>query len=84
MNDEGFGIVAGTPNHSHGRTFIPIVSRSVLTCRGGAMITVKPLGIYVVDHRTEYYYPLTEKLPDFDAVERLAGILQQERKRSAN
>jgi hypothetical protein len=84
MTGDGFGIVAGAPVHSHGRAFIPIVSCSVLTFERGTVISVVPLGIYVVDHRTEYYYPLTGDEPDFEAVERLAEILQQERERSVN
>jgi hypothetical protein len=84
MNGDGSGIVAGVPNHSHGRAFIPIISRSVHTYQNSAVISLEPLGIYVVDHQTEYYYPLRGDEPDFGNVERLAEILQKERERSRN
>jgi len=84
MNGDGSVIVAGTPAHSHGRAFIPIVLQSVLACEHGAVISVVPIGIYVVDHQIEYYYPLTGDEPDFEKVERLAEILQNERERSVN
>ncbi len=84
MNGDGSGIVAGYPNRSHGRAFIPIVSRSVHAYQSGAVISLEPLGIYVVDRHTEYYYPLRGVEPDFGSVERLSEILQKERERSRN
>jgi hypothetical protein len=84
VNGDNSGIVAGAPSHSHGRAFIPIILRSVLTFESGAAISVEPLGIYVVDHEIEYYYPLAGDAPDFGAVERLAEILQKEREGFVN
>ncbi len=84
MNEDGPGIVAGAPSHSHGRAFIPIVLRSVFAFGSGAAIMVEPIGIYVVDHTIEYYYPLIGDEPDFEKVERLAEILQKEREQSVN
>lgn len=84
MNGDGSGLIAGAPNHSHGRAFIPIAHYSVFTFGSGAAIMVEPLGIYVVDREIEYYYPLAGDEPDFEAVERLAEILQKEREQSVN
>lgn len=84
MRGDGPEIIAGAPNHSHGRAFIPIVSCSVLAFEEGGVVSVEPLGIYVVDHRCEYYYPLKGVEPDFRTVERLADILKKEREGTLN
>lgn len=64
-----------------GRTLIPIITRNILRLDNSWTVFGEPIGIYVLENGTEWYYPLKEKtkITDFSEITGLADILREKR-----
>jgi hypothetical protein len=74
-------LFAGRALDVSGRTLIPIITRHILRFDNSWTVFGEPIGIYVMENGTEWYYPLKDqiKIGDFSEITGLADILREKR-----